>query len=364
MPIRPVRSYGSFCPVAQGSEVVAQRWVPLILRELRVGYHRFNEIRHALPLISPSVLAQRLKALEEDALIQRRSDGDGVAYHLTPAGEELRPIVDALGQWARKWVDRDYRSYELDPGVLMWSLVVAPENERRFGADMGWMLAGGWFRPIQLGRQYLPPNSRTLGDYGAYITLSGSLWVWTSEMLEEQRATAINDPRAIIYEHQSIMEFLEYGYMLHRALLSGATGPASWAEVLVRRRELLTHAVRLEEASHFGEIRTLLQKGWGLMGLPEIRDRIREALSIRQDEVAAREARQSERTGWALTALFGFLAVPTIATEVLLPLWNLLGPPVRVRPEVLKLLAIAVAALGAGGFTWAVLNVQRRLDNR
>ena len=59
----PPRSYGSFCPVAQASEIVAQRWVPLILREIMVGYHRFNEIRHALPLISPSVLSQRLRSL-------------------------------------------------------------------------------------------------------------------------------------------------------------------------------------------------------------------------------------------------------------------------------------------------------------
>jgi DNA-binding HxlR family transcriptional regulator len=118
----PPRSYGSFCPVAQASEVVAQRWVPLILREIMVGYHRFNEIRHALPLISPSVLSQRLKSLEDDGVINRRMDLGGVTYHLTPAGEELRPIIDLLGHWARKWVTRDYRSYELDPGVLMWSL--------------------------------------------------------------------------------------------------------------------------------------------------------------------------------------------------------------------------------------------------
>ena len=122
MPTRPVRSYGSFCPVAQASEVVAQRWVPLILREIMVGHHRFNEIRRALPLLSPSVLAQRLKSLEDDGVIRRRSDSDGVAYHLTAAGEELRPIVDSLGRWARKWVTRDYRSYELDPAVVMWAL--------------------------------------------------------------------------------------------------------------------------------------------------------------------------------------------------------------------------------------------------
>ena len=119
---RPPRSYGSFCPVAQASEVVAQRWVPLIVREIMVGYHRFNEIRRALPLISPSVLAQRLKSLEDDGVIHRRNDARGVSYHLTPAGEELRPIVDQLGQWARKWITRDLRSDELEPAVTMWAL--------------------------------------------------------------------------------------------------------------------------------------------------------------------------------------------------------------------------------------------------
>lgn len=122
MPTRPPRSYGSFCPVAQASEVVAQRWVPLILREIMVGWHRFNEIRRALPLISPSVLAQRLRTMEDDGLILRRGNRGGVTYHLTAAGEELRPIVDSLGHWARKWITRDYRSDELDPAVLMWSL--------------------------------------------------------------------------------------------------------------------------------------------------------------------------------------------------------------------------------------------------
>jgi DNA-binding HxlR family transcriptional regulator len=122
MPTRPPRSYGSFCPVAQASEIVAQRWVPLIVREIMVGHHRFNELRRALPLISPSVLAQRLKSLEDDGVIVKRADPGGATYHLTAAGEELRPIVDALGHWAEKWITRDYRSDELDPAICMWAL--------------------------------------------------------------------------------------------------------------------------------------------------------------------------------------------------------------------------------------------------
>lgn len=119
---RPARSYGSFCPVAQASEVVAQRWVPLIVREIMVGYHRFNEIRRALPLISPSVLAQRLKALEDDGVIMRRTDASGIGYYLTDAGEELGPILNSLGQWAHKWITQDYRTDQLDPAVMIWAL--------------------------------------------------------------------------------------------------------------------------------------------------------------------------------------------------------------------------------------------------
>jgi DNA-binding HxlR family transcriptional regulator len=96
MPSCSTRSYGSFCPVAQASKVVAQRWVPLIPREIMVGNHRFNQIRHALPLISPSVLAQRPKAMEDAGVIYRRVVRGGAVYHLTAAGDELRPIVDSL----------------------------------------------------------------------------------------------------------------------------------------------------------------------------------------------------------------------------------------------------------------------------
>jgi DNA-binding HxlR family transcriptional regulator len=61
MSTRPPRSYSSFCTVAQASEVVAQRWVPLILREIMGGYDRFNEIRRALPLIQRPSLDSALE---------------------------------------------------------------------------------------------------------------------------------------------------------------------------------------------------------------------------------------------------------------------------------------------------------------
>jgi DNA-binding HxlR family transcriptional regulator len=183
MPACTPRSYGSFCPVAQASEVVAQRWVPLILREIMVGYHHFNEIRHALPLISPSVLAQRLKAMEEGGVIHRRAGRGGAEYHLTAAGEELRPIVEGLGQWARKWITRDYRADELDPAVLMWSLRRHVVTERfppgrtvlHFQLDGEPRLRRYWWIVVQPGAEDSVDVCRTDPGHPATLTVTASL---------------------------------------------------------------------------------------------------------------------------------------------------------------------------------------------
>jgi DNA-binding HxlR family transcriptional regulator len=115
-------AYGQFCPVAKGAEVFAERWTPLILRELMQGSHRFNELRLGLPLMSQSLLAQRLRSLERDEVIERRPAprGRGWEYYLTPAGEEMRPLVEMLGAWGYRWaIDRLSRE-DCDPGVLVW----------------------------------------------------------------------------------------------------------------------------------------------------------------------------------------------------------------------------------------------------
>ncbi len=116
--------YGQFCPVAQALEVVGERWTLLIVRELLCGNYRFNEILHGVPLMSRSLLSQRLKTLEEEALVERRlrAGSNTYEYQLTAAGRELQPIVFGLGVWGQRWAGRRPDDKNLDPVLLMWDL--------------------------------------------------------------------------------------------------------------------------------------------------------------------------------------------------------------------------------------------------
>lgn len=116
--------YGQFCPVAKAAEVVAERWTPLVLRELLNGSHRFNDLLRGVPLMSRSLLAKRLRELESAGIVERRRTGGRKTkeYFLTPAGEELRPIVEGLGVWGQRWVMHELSEDDLDPSLLMWDV--------------------------------------------------------------------------------------------------------------------------------------------------------------------------------------------------------------------------------------------------
>ena len=117
-------TYGQFCPVAQAAEIITQRWMPLVIRELLCGSHRFNDLHRGVPKMSRSLLVRRLNELEETGLVERRLVGANghPEYHLTQAGEELRPIIVQLGFWGKRWVQREVSREELDAGLLMWDM--------------------------------------------------------------------------------------------------------------------------------------------------------------------------------------------------------------------------------------------------
>jgi DNA-binding HxlR family transcriptional regulator len=124
--------YASFCPVALASGVIADRWTPLILRELFFGSTRFNDIARGLPGISRSLLVQRLKHLERKGVIERwpLASGRGHEYRLTPAGADLESIMLAMGRWAIRWLYDDLRPHEVDAVTLMWWMHRRVDHDR------------------------------------------------------------------------------------------------------------------------------------------------------------------------------------------------------------------------------------------
>ena len=115
--------YGQFCPVARASEIFAERWTPLILRELLAGRYHFSEMLKGLHRMSPSLLGQRLRSLERAGVIETRPNptGRGSTYHLTEAGSQLAELVGALGIWGQKHLE--IRPEHLDSDFLMWGVL-------------------------------------------------------------------------------------------------------------------------------------------------------------------------------------------------------------------------------------------------
>jgi DNA-binding HxlR family transcriptional regulator len=130
--LEAMKGYGQFCPVAKAAEIFAERWTPLVLRELVCGSHRFSHLHRGVPLMSRTLLAQRLVQLEDAGIIRSaaRTKGRGREYFLTPAGEELRPVIEGLGEWGQRWARSQIRPEDLDPGLLMWDIRRRVNTER------------------------------------------------------------------------------------------------------------------------------------------------------------------------------------------------------------------------------------------
>jgi DNA-binding HxlR family transcriptional regulator len=98
---RNVRTYDHFCLTARTLEQVGDRWSLLVIRDLLTGTKRFTDLTDRLGGITPKTLSQRLRELEDAGLVaaDREPGRREVWYRLTPAGADLRPVLDALSQW-------------------------------------------------------------------------------------------------------------------------------------------------------------------------------------------------------------------------------------------------------------------------
>ena len=114
-------SYQQFCPVAKAMELLDERWTLLVVRELVSGSQRFNELRRGLPRMSPTLLSRRLHQLVRAGVVERHTDGNDVRYVPTQAGQELRPVLEALGAWGVRWIG-ELGDEDLDPKLLLWDM--------------------------------------------------------------------------------------------------------------------------------------------------------------------------------------------------------------------------------------------------
>lgn len=93
------------CSIAAALTVLGEKWSLLVVRELALGVHRFDQIaRHTGA--PRDILTSRLRRLEVEGILEKRCYQEHPPrheYHLTPAGDELRPILLSLAQWGERW---------------------------------------------------------------------------------------------------------------------------------------------------------------------------------------------------------------------------------------------------------------------
>jgi DNA-binding HxlR family transcriptional regulator len=99
------RTYGDPCGIARALDLLGERWTLLVVRELVLGPKRFTDLRAGLPNLSPDILAERLRELEQSGVLQRRKlppPAGSRVYELTEWGRQLEPVVLALGRWGSR----------------------------------------------------------------------------------------------------------------------------------------------------------------------------------------------------------------------------------------------------------------------
>jgi DNA-binding HxlR family transcriptional regulator len=116
-----MRTYGQYCPIARASELLAERWSLIILRNIVIlGCRTFNEIADGAPGLSRGLLSKRLRELERAGVIEIRalSKRPGSSYEPTDAGRELAELMRVLQRWGSKWAE--LTPEQAHPGVVLW----------------------------------------------------------------------------------------------------------------------------------------------------------------------------------------------------------------------------------------------------
>ena len=106
----------SCCSVAACAEILGAKWTAVLVHDLSEGPRRFTELEHSCSGISPRTLSERLRALEQEDIVVRRSYPESpprVEYELTAKGEALLPIIDAMRQFGHGWLNCEHHDHSI-----------------------------------------------------------------------------------------------------------------------------------------------------------------------------------------------------------------------------------------------------------
>jgi hypothetical protein len=206
----------------------------------------------------------------------------------------------------------------------------AAENEARHGQAFGKILAGVIEPGIDYAKHFVPRSARQWGDFAAYVGGPTTLWVYSRSGVRRLEASPWADGNRghFVYDPHVQTELIDYGYVLHRRLADeAAAGGPSTEAVLRTQARLAEFDGAVAGPWRYGEVADLLRGAWEAMGVARMRKATREMLAIRESQASAIESRRSARWSVVLTAVFGLLAFPAIAADVLAPLWRVRGWP-------------------------------------
>ena len=114
-----MRTYGQYCPIARASEILAQRWTPIIVRDLLNGPTTYSRLADGAPGLSRTLLTTRLRELQRVGIVEttKSPNGKSSLYGLTEAGKDLGDVLLAIGSWGERWLE--VAPEHADPGFVL-----------------------------------------------------------------------------------------------------------------------------------------------------------------------------------------------------------------------------------------------------
>jgi len=208
------RAYGQYCPVAHALEIVGDRWSLLIIRDLLRQPQRFTDLLRGSGNITPKWLTLRLRKLEEVGVVERerKQDRREVWYQLTPAGHDLRPVVEALWAWGLRYAIRPPLPGEIvRPELAVATLTASLNNRgRKLPQPATWLFSftpGGRYS-LSFDGDHWSAQEGEQGNPDVTVTTLPEAWVTFLTVKRSERAR-LAQTLQIQGDVQRVKEFLQ-----------------------------------------------------------------------------------------------------------------------------------------------------------